>query len=494
MRTALLLAVSSMALAPLHTADARPQARRPAAQVPAARPPSVKADVDFDLAGFESVFFMKAMPGGKYLTAARGKPATQSPGKTWSGELFFRVTDHVSPVLGQSYGEAAINPVMNDPAKLKPIDATLDAAGGLFVGYVVDTLNGRQDLRIAKYTPVQGQAPVNTAVFDVLCRDQAKGRSIVPDGAGGVFVRGFTWDASHDPQLSVPYTRRFSTTGELLWDQRGATTHQMAVSATDTTPAMVLGVADGQGGLFEVLNTNGVTPQNNFAPLQDRARFIHRAADGSVAYDRAILVPKAGGRAAAGATPGAIVGVFLAADQNPVVIFRKNGDDVHRRLLDIGPDGRARQVASFSDEDFVMQAANGNIVVWSIQGGPTTRYTMAQYGLVGDEIQLVTTNTTPPIPSDDSVWPRDATQVSLSPNGVVTIASYDTVEGRPSIAAMTLEGTYLGSAKSPRGAEMLLNDGKRYFGFVRTDEGGWAYKGGVIDLGRSLVLPAAAAN
>ena len=36
--------------------------------------------------------------------------------------------------------------------------------------------------------------------------------------------------------------------------------------------------------------------------------------------------------------------------------------------------------------------------------------------------------------------------------------------------------------KSPSGTDMLVNDGKRWFGYAATNTG-WAYKGGPIDLG-----------
>lgn len=452
-----------------------------------ARPSSLTADPGFDLSGFESVFFMKALPGGKYLTAARGKPQAVGS-QTSSGSLFFRVTDRVKPVLAQQYGEASIGPALDEPAKLRPVDATVDAAGGLFVGYVLDTLAGRQNLRIAKYLPVQGQQPVVTAVFDVLCRDQAKGRSIVADGAGGVFVRGFTWDASNDQQLSVPYTRRFSSTGALLWDERGAAAHQMATSPSETTPAMLLGVADGNGGLFEVLNTKGVTAQNNFAPQSDRARIVHRKADGSVAYDRVISLPSTSKARGTAPTPGAITGIFLGSDGRPIVVFRKNGDDAHRRLLHIAADGKARQVASFSDDDVVMQAGDGSVVVMAIRGGATAQYTFTRYGVVGGAVAEVEVRRTPELQIEKSVWPETASQVSISPNGVVVIASNHKVAGRPSIAALTIDGRFLGSAMSPGGADMVLNDGARWFGYDLADDGAtWSYEGGAIDLGSAGV-------
>ncbi len=41
---------------------------------------------------------------------------------------------------------------------------------------------------------------------------------------------------------------------------------------------------------------------------------------------------------------------------------------------------------------------------------------------------------------------------------------------------------YIGMVKSPSGTDMLVNDGKRWFGYAATNTG-WAYKGGPIDLG-----------
>lgn len=443
---------------------------------------SVTPEPDFVLSAFETVFFVEPVAGNKWLTAARTKPYSLGGGNTSSGDLLFRVTDRAAPALSQKYGEASIGPAINDPAQLRTVDATVDGAGALFVGYVVDTLAGRQNLRVAKYLPVQGKAPVTKAEFDVLCRDQARDRSIVPDGQGGVFVRGFTWDPSNDQQLSVPYTRHFSATGALSWDVRGATVHQMAVSPSELTPTMVLGVGDGDGGLFEVLNLNGVTAKHNLAPQQDRARVVHRNADGSVAYDRAISLGVAGARGQA-ATAGAITAIFAVGapgSQRAVVVFRRNGDDANRRLLELDDDGTARQVASFAASDFVLQAADGSVVVLSIRGGATTRYTLTRYALVGGALAQAAVEHTPEIPAAASVWPDEPSQVSLSPSGVVVIASSDKLAGRPTVAAMTLQGQFLGSAKSPGGIDMVVDDGARYFGYDRNDDGEWVYKGGAI--------------
>jgi len=195
MRRALSLASFFAALVLVTPASAAPKVKP--LPGPVARPSSLKADPDLDLSkGFATVFFVKPVAGGKFLTVARSKAGTVTPGKTSSGALFARVTDHASPAFGQSYGEASIGPAMNDPAVLVPVDAMLDASGALFIGYFSDSLAGRQNFRVAKYLPVQGQATVTTAVFDVLSRDQNRGRSVVPDDQGGVFVRGFTWDPS----------------------------------------------------------------------------------------------------------------------------------------------------------------------------------------------------------------------------------------------------------------------------------------------------------
>lgn len=494
MRSAFFLACSLSTLVVTGSAVAAPRVK-PSPLQPANRPASLKADGDFDLSGFESVTFVKPVAGGKYLTAYRVKPQTLSNGQKYSGGLGFRVESRASAALSQSFGSVAIGPVIDDPAQLRTIDATVDDAGALFVGYISDTLSERQYLRVAKYLPLEGHAPVVTPVFKVTSRDQALGRSIVADGDGGVFVRGYTWDAASSIQVAIPFTRRYSPTGDLSWEQRGTAAHSTAAAPSENCPVMLMGVADGNGGLFEALNVRGVKG-NNLAPDQDRARILQRRADGSVAYDREIAITAARaarGRASMKVTPGSIMQIFLASDQQPVLVYRTNGNDTKRQLLDVDAAGASRVVATLSDEDFIMQGPGGNIVVVSQPSSTSLHYTLTQFGIAGDKLQRVAKNTTPDLAHEKQVWSQEPSQVSIGPNGVVVVASHDKIEGRPTVLAMTLEGKIIGSAKSPKGADMIVNDGKRYFGFVLS-ESGWAYKAGVIDLGTAapavhLVVP-----
>lgn len=480
MRRAPSIATFLAALALAGTAAAAPKVK-PLPGQQQVRPPSVKADTDFDLsAGFETVFFVKAVAGGRFLTAARSKPGSLGPGKTSSGALIFRVTDRASPALGQSYGEADIGPAPNDPALLVPVDAMLDRSGALFVGYVSDSLAGRQNLRIAKYLPVQGQQPVNTAVFDVLCRDQDRGRSVVPDDEGGVFVRGFTWDPTHDVQKVVPYTRRFSATGEQTWEKLDAVMPAMVAAVSNERPFALLGVADGSGGLYEVQNIPGVTPQNNFDASKDRVRIVHRNADGSVAYDKLVAVPGARSAARRGGTPGAVLQVFRGAHQRPILVFESNADAAHRKIVDVAADGKTRTVATSSDLDHVVQAADGSLVIVSAPRPGSPRMTFTRLEIVADQLEKTAVTATPDLPPESWATPEDGAHVSLGANGVVVVASNDKIEGR--IAAATLAGRFIGVTKSPSGTDMLVNDGKRWFGYTLAQTG-WIYKGGAIDLG-----------
>jgi hypothetical protein len=367
---------------------------------------------------------------------------------------------------------------------LVPVDAMLDASGALFVGYFSDSLAGRQDFRVAKYLPVQGQAPVATAVFDVLSRDQNRGRNIVPDDEGGVFVRGFIWDP-HDAKKAVPYTRRFSATGDKTWEALGAVIPAVAASALTDRPLVLLGVADGNGGLFEVQNVAGVTPNNNFDAAKDRARIVHRNADGSVAYDKVVAIGT-GARSRKGPTPGGVVKMFRGAHERPILVFHSNADEARRQIIDVDSDGNTRVVATFSSLDHVVQAGDGSLVIVAAPRVGSPRMTFTQIGVVGGKLQVTATTATPDLPNGSWAIPEDDAHVSLSANGVVVIASNEKIEGR--LAAATLAGKLIGVAKSPSGTDMLVNDGKRWFGYVLTPTG-WAYKGGAIDLGYTPPLP-----
>lgn len=477
MRRALSLASFVVALALAAPVSSAPRVQQLPAQP--ARPPSIKADADLDLSkGVDTVFSVKRI-GAKFVTVARSKAGTVSPGKTSSGTLFVRVTDHASPAFGQSYGEADIGPELNDPAKLVPVDATLDGSGALFVGWFSDSLAGRQDFQIAKYLPVQGQQPVVTPVFKVLSRDQNRGRNIVPDEQGGVYVRGFGWDPAFNVQKAVPYTRHYSATGEKTWEKLGDVMPAMGASALTDRPLVLLGVGDGNGGIFEVQNIAGSTAQNNFDPTKDRIRIVHRNADGSVVYDTVVAVTAAAAMVGRmNPTAGGVTQIFRGPHARPVLVVQTNKEG--RKIVDVAADGKTRAVATIASNDHVVQAGDGSIVVVSHpkQGNP--RMTFKQLGVVEGKLQPTKTTSTPELPAASWVAVDDDAHVSISANGVVVIASSDHVVGR--LAAATLAGKFIGAVSSPSGTDMLVNDGKRWFGYALVDAG-WVYKGGAIDLG-----------